>query len=152
MDISELRELIRMFEQAAITELEYEIEGVRIRLKKEMSQTPAGEAHPERGLPPDSGKKSLEEEQQPAESPELPVIPSPMVGVFYRSPAPDAPCFVELSDFIEEGQTVCIIEAMKIMNEIPSPLSGKLVEALVENGEPVEFGQPLFVLEPVQVE
>jgi acetyl-CoA carboxylase biotin carboxyl carrier protein len=75
-----------------------------------------------------------------------------MVGVFYRSSAPDAPCFVEPSDFIEEGQTVCIIEAMKIMNEIPSPLSGKLVEALVENGEPVEFGQPLFVLEPVQVE
>jgi acetyl-CoA carboxylase biotin carboxyl carrier protein len=150
MDTSELRDLIKMFEQAAITELEYDVEGVKIRLKKDMSQTPVPDANPEVRSQPASGKASVEEEM-PAESSELPVIESPMVGVFYRSPGPDAPPFVEPSDYVAEGQTICIIEAMKIMNEIPAPMSGKLVQALVESGEPVEFGQPLFVLEPVQV-
>lgn len=152
MDTSELRDLIEMFEQAAITELEYEVKGVKIRLKKDMSQTPATEVHLEVGAPPPVERAAVVEEDKPAESTALPVIPSPMVGVFYRSAAPDAPAFIEPSDFVAEGQTVCIIEAMKIMNEIPSPVAGKLVETLVENGEPVEFGQPLFVLEPLKVE
>jgi len=153
MDTSELRDLIEMFEQAAITELEYEVKGVKIRLKKDMSQTPAAEVRLEVGAPPPAVEKAaVVEEEKPAESTELPVISSPMVGVFYRSPAPDAPAFIEPSDFVAEGQTVCIIEAMKIMNEIPSPVAGKLVETLVDSGEAVEFGQPLFVLEPLKVE
>lgn len=151
MDTSELRDLIKMFEQAAITELEYDVKGVKIRLKKDMSQTSVADTNPKVASQPASEKASVEEEERPTESPELPVIESPMVGVFYRSPAPDVPPFVEPSDYVAEGQTICIIEAMKIMNEIPSPMSGKLVQTLVENGEPVEFGQPLFVLEPVQV-
>jgi acetyl-CoA carboxylase biotin carboxyl carrier protein len=151
MDISELRELISLFEEAAITELEYEMEGVKIRLKKELNQPSATESFMQQVLPLQKGTPA-EEEQPEAESPERPTIPSPMVGVFYRSPAPDSPAFVEPSDYVEEGQTVCIIEAMKIMNEIPAPISGKVVEALVESGEPVEFGQPLFILEPVQAE
>ncbi len=151
MDTSELRDLIKMFEQAAITELEYDVEGVKIRLKKDMSQTPAADANPKAASQPASEKASVEEQERSAESPELPVIESPMVGVFYRSSAPDVPPFVEPSDYVAEGQTICIIEAMKIMNEIPAPMSGKLVQTLVGNGEPVEFGQPLFVLEPVQV-
>jgi acetyl-CoA carboxylase biotin carboxyl carrier protein len=152
MDTSELKELLEMFEQAAITELEYESEGVKIRLKKDMGQTPAPEACPEAKLSPMATEKASVVEEEPTESPELPVIPSPMVGVFYQSPTPDAPPFVEPSDFVAEGQTICIIEAMKVMNEIPAPMSGKLVQTLVGNGEPVEFGQPLFVLEPLKVE
>ena len=164
MDVSELRELIRIFEQAAITELEYEVKGVRIRLKKE-KQFGASEISLQRGSPPvqDQGGAAGSLETNPAVargeasavreravSEERPVISAPMVGVFYRSPAPDVPAFVQPGDLVEEGQTVCIIEAMKLMNEVRSPLSGKLVKVLVENGEPVEFGQPLFVLEPVE--
>ena len=151
MDISELRELITMFEQAAITELEYETEGVKIRLRKEQNQLTVAEKHLQHGQVETSMKVPLAEQSDQAEPVAPPVIQSPMVGIFYRSPAPDAPPFVERGDFIEEGQTVCIIEAMKLMNEIRSPLSGKLVEVVVENGDPVEFGQPLFVLEPVGV-
>lgn len=148
MDIPKLRELIRIFERAAITELDYEVKGVRIRLKKEHKRSADAEVFLQEGsslaagIPPGV--------QDRAASTERPVISAPMVGVFYRSPAPDAPPFVQAGDFIEEGQTVCIIEAMKLMNEVRSPLSGKLVQVLVENGEPVEFGQPLFILEPVQ--
>ena len=149
MDVSELRELIRIFEQAAITELDYETKGIRVRLKKEQNR-PATPDMPLQGeSPPVTDKAPAAQEQ--AGSSERPVIPAPMVGVFYRGPAPDARPFVELGDVVEEGQTVCIIEAMKLMNEVRSSLAGKLVEVLVENGEPVEFGQPLFVLEPVQV-
>ena len=147
MDLSELRELIRMFERAAVSELEYETEGVKIRLRKEPNQLGSPELLEE-------GARAAADEvpavPEQAESPDQPLIPAPMVGVFYQGPALDAPPFIQLGDVIEEGQTVCIIEAMKLMNEVRSPVSGKVVRILVENGEPVEFGQPLFVLESVE--
>lgn len=152
MDVSKLKELIRIFEQAAITELDYEVEGVRIRLKKEQKPLATPDAAPsvrDRAVSA-SGLNASPPVVRAEASADQPVISAPMVGVFYRSAAPDAPPFVQPGDFIEEGQTVCIIEAMKLMNEVRSSLSGKLVEVLVESGEPVEFGQPLFVLEPVQ--
>ena len=71
-----------------------------------------------------------------------------MVGTFYRAPAPDAAPFIDVGDHLEKGQVICIIEAMKLMNEVKSEVSGKVVKVLVENGEPVEFGQPLFLIEP----
>lgn len=77
-------------------------------------------------------------------------VKSPMVGTFYRSPAPDEPAFVEVGDRIRNGQTVCIIEAMKLMNEIEAEISGQVMEVLVENGEPVEYGQPLLRINPAQ--
>jgi len=164
MDLSNLRELIRIFEQAAITELDYEAKGVRIRLKKER-QPGVSDISLQRVSPPvqEQGGAGGALEANPtvahgeasavrerAVSEQRPVISAPMVGVFYRSPSPEVPPFVQPGDLVEEGQTVCIIEAMKLMNEVRSSLSGKLVEVLVENGEPVEFGQPLFVLEPVE--
>lgn len=76
-------------------------------------------------------------------------VNAPMVGTFYRAPSPDAGPFVEVGDVVKTGQTVCIIEAMKLMNELESEVSGRVVRFLVENGEPVEFGQPLIELEPV---
>jgi acetyl-CoA carboxylase biotin carboxyl carrier protein len=76
------------------------------------------------------------------------IVKSPMVGTFYRAPAPDAPPFVELGQEIDVGQVICIIEAMKLMNEIKSEVAGGVLEILVENGEAVEFGQPLFTVEP----
>jgi acetyl-CoA carboxylase biotin carboxyl carrier protein len=76
-------------------------------------------------------------------------ITSPMVGTFYRAPAPDADPYVESGDSVDVGQTVCIVEAMKLMNEIESEVRGRIVQILVENAQPVEFGQKLFLLEPV---
>jgi len=76
-------------------------------------------------------------------------ITSPIVGTFYRAPKPDAPPFVEIGDEIKVGQTLCIIEAMKLMNEVKSEYNGIVRDILVENGEPVEYGQPLFIIEPV---
>ncbi|MBI1798066.1 MAG: acetyl-CoA carboxylase biotin carboxyl carrier protein, partial [Candidatus Eisenbacteria bacterium] len=76
-------------------------------------------------------------------------ITSPMVGTFYRAPAPDADPYIEIGDMVEVGQTVCIVEAMKLMNEIESEARGRLVRILVENAQPVEFGQRLFLVEPV---
>ena len=160
MDVSKLRELIEIFEEAALSELDYEVKGVRIRLKKERTRLAAAEGastvQEQAGTAQSSdvnspvvhGEASALREREV--SAERPVISAPMVGVCYRSPAPDAPPFVQPGDFIEEGQTVCVIEAMKLMNEVRSPLSGRLLEVLVENGEPVEFGQPLFVLESVR--
>ena len=75
-------------------------------------------------------------------------IKSPMVGTFYRAPAPDAPPFAEVGQDLDVGQVVCIIEAMKLMNEIKSEVAGRIAEVLLENGAPIEFGQPLFVVEP----
>jgi acetyl-CoA carboxylase biotin carboxyl carrier protein len=75
-------------------------------------------------------------------------VTSPIVGTFYRSSSPDKPPYVEVGDTVKKGQILCIIEAMKLMNEIESETAGKVVQALVENGQPVEYGQPLFVIEP----
>ena len=146
MELSELRELIEIFERAAVTELEYETEGCKIRLRKELSSVGAAGIVVERGslAAPDESAAS----DQQLVSPDQPIIPAPMVGVFYQSPAPDAPPFVQVGDVIEEGQTVCIIEAMKLMNEIESEVSGKVIKILVENAKPVEFGQTLFLIEP----
>jgi acetyl-CoA carboxylase biotin carboxyl carrier protein len=85
----------------------------------------------------------------PAANDHLKAITSPMVGTFYRSPAPDADPFLEVGDSVEAGQTVCIIEAMKLMNEIEAEFKGRVVQILVENAQPVEFGQKLFLVEPV---
>jgi oxaloacetate decarboxylase alpha subunit len=72
-----------------------------------------------------------------------------MVGTFYRAPSPEAPPYVEVGQIIEVGQVICIIEAMKLMNEIKSEIKGKILEILVDNAEPVEFGQPMFIIEPL---
>jgi acetyl-CoA carboxylase biotin carboxyl carrier protein len=76
-------------------------------------------------------------------------IKAPMVGTFYRAPSPEAPPYVEADQMVEPGQVICIIEAMKLMNEIKSEIKGKILEVLVENAEPVEFGQPMFLIEPI---
>ena len=89
-----------------------------------------------------------------AETPAQPLvktveIKSPMVGTFYRAPSPESPAYVEVGQTIEPGQVICIVEAMKLMNEIKSEIRGKILEILVDNAEPVEFGQPIFLIEPL---
>jgi len=131
-----------------LAELEVEGAGTRIRIVREHAPAAAGsrvEAAPAIAAPL----------QQPApESVEstahLLTVEAPMVGTFYRSPKPDAPPFVTEGDVVKEGQVICIVEAMKLMNEIESKVAGRIAKVVVENGQPVEFGQALFLVEPLR--
>ncbi len=150
MNHRELRRLADLLREYGLTEVELEREGVRVRLRRE---PPAGVAAPAAGVAPPPGATAIPgagAHAPPAAAPEahLLTIEAPLVGTFYRAPAPDAKPFVREGDRVEKGQVVCIIEAMKLMNEVEAKVAGRLVRALVENAQPVEFGQPLFLLEP----
>ena len=141
-----IEEMLQLMESRGLVELEMEHQGLRIRLKKagpvpQVVEYSAGVLQPVSSAAASAPAK-------PVESGHRIVIKSPMVGTFYRSPAPDAPPFVEIGQDIDIGQIVCILEAMKLMNEIKSEVAGRIAETLVENGSPVEYGQPLFVVEP----
>jgi len=138
-----IEEMLQLMESRGLVELEMEHQGMRIRLKKASSGPAPQVVEYVAGVPhPAAPSKPAAEETHRI------VIKSPMVGTFYRAPAPDAPPFVEIGQDLEPGQVVCIIEAMKLMNEIKAEVAGRVAEILVENGAPVEFGQPLFVVEP----
>ena len=130
----------------ALTEFELEREGLRIRLRKG-GATPEGIEKIMIASPPIQ-VQSTEPTPEPKVEKKGIEIKAPMVGTFYRAPSPDASPFVEVGAPIEPGQVVCIIEAMKLMNEIKSEVKGKILEILVENGDPVEFGTVLFLVEP----
>ncbi len=159
MDLRELKRIIRLVEDSAIEELEIEQEGVRIRIRKGggVTQTyladralpapqylydPLRAAAP--GAPP-AGESSTD---SPEAASTATAIKSPMVGTFYRSPSPDSPPFVQVGSLVQPETVVCIVEAMKVMNEIKAGMSGKISEILVENSTPVEFGQPMFHVVP----
>ena len=141
-----IEEMLQLMESRGLVELEMEHQGLRIRLRKATSSPSPQVVEYVAGVPQPAagpaGAKAAEEESRRI------VIKSPMVGTFYRTPAPDAPPFAEVGQDLDVGQVVCIIEAMKLMNEIKSEVAGRIAEILVENGAPVEFGQPLFVVEP----
>ncbi len=144
MDIRKIRELIELLKEYDLAEIELEIDGEYVKIRdKEMhnlSCVPSvSMSEPQmRDLQLDRG--SVAEKENVVE------ITSPMVGTFYRAPAPDAQPYVKEGDKVEVGQVVCIIEAMKLMNEIKSEVSGVVERILVENGQPVEYGQPLFLI------
>ena len=139
-----IEEMLQLMESRGLVELEMEHQGLRIRLKKASSSPAPQLVEYVTGIPTPAAATS----KLPAEESHRIVIKSPMVGTFYRAPAPDAPPFVEVGQDLEVGQVVCIIEAMKLMNEIKSEATGRIAEVLVDNGAPIEFGQPLFVVEP----
>ena len=153
-ELRELRQLIRLVQRTGIGELELASGGRSVRISASSSSVtpwvaaPAGaSARPAASEPPATPAAGAAAAAAAADR--LKAITSPMVGTFYRSPAPDAEPYVEVGDIVEVGQTVCIIEAMKLMNEIESELKGRVVQILVENSQPVEFGQKLFLVEPV---
>jgi acetyl-CoA carboxylase biotin carboxyl carrier protein len=152
--------LIKLVEESNIGELEVSSWGQKVSIRKKAGtnhdnghhnpvvqaavQIPA--AAPISRM--DQLEISMQGPKTPAVRTDLIEIKSPMVGTFYRAPAPDAKPYVEVGQSIKAGQVVCIIEAMKLMNEIESELSGRVVEVLLENAKPVQFGQPLFLIEP----
>ena len=149
MYIKEIKDMINLMNENGLSELEIEKEGVRIRLKKGAGDSyektvlvSANEAAKE-ALP--QGPKGREDAAAGKSALE---IKAPMVGTFYRAPSPEAPPYVNIGDKIEAGQVICVIEAMKLMNDIKSDVRGKVVDIQVENAEPVEFGQVLFIVEP----
>jgi acetyl-CoA carboxylase biotin carboxyl carrier protein len=151
MNIKEIKEMINLMNENNLMELEVEKDGMRIRLKKTSSGTEMihGPIMTERyGVSTEALTRAAAE---PAEKSGVKTveIKAPMVGTFYRAPSPEAPPFVEAGQIIEVGQVICIIEAMKLMNEIKAEVKGKLLELLVDNAEPVEFGQPMFLIEPL---
>jgi acetyl-CoA carboxylase biotin carboxyl carrier protein len=147
----ELRRLADLLREYGLTEVELEREGVRVRLRREpaagVADRAAGAAAPPPGAAAIPGAGPLAPPSAAAEA-HLLTIEAPLVGTFYRAPAPDAKPFVREGDRVEKGQVVCIIEAMKLMNEVEAKVAGRVVRVLVENAQPVEFGQPLFLLEP----
>ena len=152
MNFKELKELIEIVSsRESIEELEVERAGVRLRVRRAASQPAAkGEAPPLPARPRevvDSGSDPAKDTAV-AEPEGVSYVTSPMVGTFYRASSPDAEPFVKVGDFVEKGTVVCIIEAMKLMNEIESDLAGEIVGISVEIGHPVEYGERLFAVRP----
>jgi acetyl-CoA carboxylase biotin carboxyl carrier protein len=154
MRIEEVRRLIRLVEESNIGELEVWKWWGRVRIKKSASGqaelvTTVAESRPASVNPaPPAPVPSPPPEASPEPDAEAGLVPiqSPMVGTFYRAPAPDAEPYVQAGQSVEPGQTVCIIEAMKLMNEIQSEVRGRIQKILVDNAQPVEFGQTLFLV------
>ena len=147
MNEGKLRKLLELFRDSDLEEIEVQHSfwhGTRIRLTRSRAPSPVAPAAPMPIAP------AAPTEPAPAEKTDdgLHEVLSPMVGTFYRSPSPEADPFVREGDRIESGQTVCIIEAMKIMNEIPADVQGEVVEILVGDGQPVEYNQALFKIRP----
>ncbi len=156
MKISEIKELIKLINETEINELELEMSDTRLVLRKggvevsgvQYQTVPIVQSQ----MPTAPTKVEISDVPASPAKEEIPAITgtpikAPMVGTFYSSPRPDVDSFVKLGDKVTAGQTLCIIEAMKLMNEIETEFSGKIVDILVENGQPVEYGQTLFVID-----
>src|SRR5687768_17560232 len=161
VNMDELRELIQLIRENEFTEFELEREGFRVRFRRgsEIIETGTGiDSSPGTGSAPGSGQSTETTAATPAvpshpgakaqteasEDQDLHIIPSPIVGTFYRAASPQAEAFVKIGSAVEPETVVCIIEAMKLMNEIQAETNGEIAKIYVENGQPVEYGQPLF--------
>ena len=147
----EIQALIDILTQENLTEIEVERRDLRIRIRRDpVPATISSFVSPAPLVTelPTTSKVTLE---SPDDVSQLVTVTSPIVGIFYRSPAPDADVYVEENDLVVKGQVLCIVEAMKLMNEIESEADGRLVKILVESGATVEYGQPLFLINPHSV-
>ena len=140
MDVEKLKKFIKFMDENQLSEIEIEEDGKKIRLKKSADENA-------RFIPIPSAPKQEVKKEEPKQQ-GLIEIKSPMVGTFYRTPAPGTKPYAEKGSVINQGDIVCIIEAMKLLNEIKSEITGEVIDILAENGEPVEFNQPLFLIKP----
>jgi acetyl-CoA carboxylase biotin carboxyl carrier protein len=144
MELEDLKELINLLKDSDITELQVEKDGTKVKIKREKILSSLEiPIHKQASFQEKIFTETAEETQR------VVTITSPIVGTFYRAPSPDANPFVEMGAAVSKGQVLCIVEAMKLMNEIESDVDGTIVKILVENGQPVEYGEPLFLIEPV---
>jgi len=161
MDFKQIQELIKMINKSNIGEVSIEEKGFKLTIKQKEEPVQQVIAAPIQAQPaaiaaaaaPLAQPAAASASEKPAKAAEAPAgntvtIKSPMIGTFYRSPSPDKPSFVNVGDEIEPGKPVCIIEAMKLFNEIESEVKGRIVKVLVEDASPVEYDQPLFLVEP----
>lgn len=147
MDLRKLKTLIDLVAESSISELEITEGEGRVRIVKNAAPVYAAAAPTvQYAAAPAPGAPVAGAAPAAPAAPQGHTVPSPMVGTFYRSPSPGADAFVQVGDTVKEGQTICIIEAMKLLNEIEADKSGVIKEVLVENGQAVEYGQPLFVI------
>lgn len=167
LKVQEIRELIKLVDHSSIDEFEYEIDGSKIKMKKNgaavvstvqpavAAQVPVQHA-PVQAVPAPAPAAAVEVKQEAprtdaapqADTANLHKIVSPMVGTFYSSPTPDADAYVKAGAKVSKDSIVCIVEAMKLFNEIEAEVNGEIVEVLVKNGQLVEYGQPLFLVKP----
>jgi acetyl-CoA carboxylase biotin carboxyl carrier protein len=155
-EMQQIEQLLRFMSEHNLEEFEYSRGDLRIRLRKPSANAVA--AHraipvpeiivPGVVQPPGADAGSTAAPPEPRSSEDLHMIKSPIVGTFYESPSPGTEAFVKIGAFVEVGQTLCIVEAMKLMNEIESDVSGEIIRIFAENGQPVEYGQPLFGIRP----
>jgi acetyl-CoA carboxylase biotin carboxyl carrier protein len=148
VDIAKLRSLLEVLTEQDVAEFEHESEGVRVRIVRRpahvapaYAQPALAMAHAAHAPAPAPAAAPAAAAAEPADSVD---VTSPFVGTFYRSPSPEAPSFVEVGSVVRPGQTLCIVEAMKLMNEIEAEISGTITEVFAQNGKSVEFGQKLF--------
>jgi acetyl-CoA carboxylase biotin carboxyl carrier protein len=155
MTIEEIRELLRIFNESGVGELELQQGKDRLRIRKAVAGDSAADAAPPEiiaaptvpAAPPSAPQAPAPSEAAEPEGGRV-LVKSPIVGTFYESPSPGSPAFVKVGDTVEPGQVLCIIESMKLMNEIEAEVGGVVAAKLVENGRPVEYGEALFAIEP----
>ena len=155
MDIKQIQDLIRFVSKSGVNEVSIEQENFKITIKTNQAATyvnagiPQVQAAPAQVLVNAPVAPATPAAESAADTSRFVTIKSPMIGTFYRSASPEKPLFVNVGDEIEQGSVLCIIEAMKLFNEIESEISGRIVKILVDNASPVEYDQPLFLVEPV---
>ena len=153
IDYEEITKLVSFLEEKHLTHFELEIEGFKIKISRALSQVAAPAKVSAQAPVPQPNPAQPMNEAAPGitDSPDqFHYVTSPMVGTFYRAPNPSSPAFVEIGEEVKKSQTLCIIEAMKLMNEIESDVDGVVAEIFVENGKPVEYGQRLFSVRPAE--
>lgn len=158
MDLNYLRRLLRIFDESGASELSIEEEGMTVHMSKPSAQAPVmmpGYAMPAAPAAAPAAPAAAVSAPAPAAAAEPAAaadsahkVVSPIVGTFYRAPSPDADAFVQVGQHVNVGDTLCIVEAMKLMNEIESDATGTVIKILVENGQPVEYNQPIFLVKP----
>jgi acetyl-CoA carboxylase biotin carboxyl carrier protein len=147
--IGQIQSLVDLLKRNNLTELEIERGGVRVRLRHEPATKAALVQSSDAPHAPSAAVSSAPSQMPlPPDNSGLVTITSPIVGTFYRSPSPDADPYVEEGDYVKRGQVLCIVEAMKLMNEIESEVDGRITKILAESTKPVEYGQPLFLIDP----
>jgi acetyl-CoA carboxylase biotin carboxyl carrier protein len=154
MNLKEIKEILALMSENNLNEIEIERDGLKLKLKKSAGNevimgTPTHYAVESLPAPKAASSVNPAASNAADQAKNNKDIKSPMVGTFYRSPSPETEAFVEVGQTVEIGQVVCIVEAMKLMNEIKSEVRGKIVEVAVQNAEPVEFGQTLFIVDPL---